>query len=183
MIRHALARPIVAVAIVALIVHFMTILAIPRVVMWYVLDGATRIGGVNAAHHPPPVTATRHGIPLPSPDLLYSTCVLDLDSGPVEISVTPGKEYLSLSIFDSNTNNVFVANDQTSHGGAINLFVTSSTAQPPGATPPPAPAGYTAVRVSTDRALLLLRALASTPQMQAEADGVRHSLVCAPAKI
>ncbi len=181
MIGTLIRRPLVATLLVAIAVHGMAVFAAPRVIMWFVLDGAAKRAGVNTATHAPPVTAANRFVPMPSPDLLYSTCVLDLDHGPINVSVSPGSTYLSLAIFDGDTNNVFVTSDRASAGKPIHLQISSTTADPPGAQAPTAPDGVTPVRVTTDRALLLLRALAATPEMAAISDAARHTLTCAPA--
>ena len=45
----------------------------------------------------------------PSPDLAYAICRFDTTSGPVFINAPAGEGYGSLSIFNSKTDNVFVA--------------------------------------------------------------------------
>ena len=45
----------------------------------------------------------------PSPDLAYAICRFDTTTGPVFISAPTGERYGSLSIFDDQTDNVFVA--------------------------------------------------------------------------
>ncbi len=46
----------------------------------------------------------------PSPDLAYAICRFDTTQGPVFINAPKGQSYGSLSIFNSQTDNVFVAN-------------------------------------------------------------------------
>jgi len=46
----------------------------------------------------------------PSPDLAYAICRFDTTQGPVFINAPKGQGYGSLSIFNSHTDNVFVAN-------------------------------------------------------------------------
>jgi uncharacterized membrane protein len=165
-------RILVPVLLIAGVVHVAAVWAVPRVVMHYVLRGAARRASINAAFHAPPVTARDRAIPLPSPDLLYSTCVLNLAAGPMAVSVQPGSDYLSLAVFDAATDSVFVTNDQAA-AGPIRLLIVG-----PGATAPTVPAGAKLVRVPTQRALLLLRALGATPELRQRNEAARRTLRC-----
>ena len=52
-----------------------------------------------------------------SPDLLYSSCQFDLDKGAYQITSPIYDDYLSLSIFASNSDNIFAVNDLQSPNG------------------------------------------------------------------
>lgn len=161
--------------LVAALVHLATVWAAPKLVMHLVMDGAASHAGLNHPQHAPKTSAATRFVPLPSPDLLYSTCVIDVSHGAVDVSVTPGDTYLSLSVFDSDTNNVFVASDRTSGGKPIRLRIL------PPQGDAPVPDGVMGVHVPGTRALLLLRALASTPELAAKSEAARQTLSCAPA--
>ncbi len=164
--------PILPILLIAVAVHVGTVLAIPRLVMARVMQVVTTHSAMNAPYHAPPVSAAARTIPLPSPDLLYSICALDVTAGPVAVSVTPGPDYLSLAIFDANTDNVFVTNNQASATRPIHLLIA-------GLGMPAAPAaGDTLVRLRTTSGLLLLRGLAATPEAARRSDQARRSLSC-----
>lgn len=57
----------------------------------------------------PQQTPQTQRIVRPSPDLAYSICRFDTTTGPVSISAPIGEGYGSLSIFNDQTDNVFVA--------------------------------------------------------------------------
>jgi uncharacterized membrane protein len=166
--------PVLAVAV---LVHVAAVWAAPRVVMALVLHAVAKRAGTSGVFHAPPVTAAARGIPLPSPDLLYSTCTVDFAHGPVAVSVTPGTDYISLAVFDGGTDNVFVADDQTNPGQPIRLILTGPGQAAPAATP-----GSTVVPVRTRHALVLLRALAATPELLGRAEVARRSFMCEEAK-
>ncbi len=165
-----------AILVVAAAVHVVTILAIPHVVMHLVMARISEHAGINTPLHARQPTAADRGIPLPSPDLLYSSCALDLAKGPVRVSVNPGPDYLSLAVFDADTDNVFVASDKTANGRPIVLLIAG-----PASPAPTVPADATLVRLRTTEGLLLLRGLASTPELAARNDAARKTLVCQPA--
>jgi uncharacterized membrane protein len=80
--------------------------AIPKVIMIKVMEGlAERGAGVNTMTRNGPPDPYRQLVVRPSPDLLYSTCVYDLDGGPLRINIGPTNGYLSVSFYDHITNN------------------------------------------------------------------------------
>ena len=80
--------------------------AIPKVIMIKVMEGlAERGAGVNAMTLNGPPDPYRQLVVRPSPDLLYSTCVYDLDAGPLRINIGPTNGYMSVSFYDHITNN------------------------------------------------------------------------------
>ncbi|MEJ0048090.1 MAG: DUF1254 domain-containing protein [Rhodospirillales bacterium] len=167
---RALTHILLPTLLVAALVHIAAVWAVPRIVMHLVLRATA---AQASPHHAPLATAANRAIPLPSPDLLYSTCTLDLSAGPALVSVTPGPDYLSLAVFNAATDNVFVANDQTAPGHPIRLLITG-----PATTPATAPPDITLVHLGSTHGLLLLRALAATPDLQARNEAARRTLVC-----
>lgn len=161
--------PVIAVAVLA---HVATVLAVPRVVMMVVMGRLEAAASPNAPLHAPPIDAAARGVPLPSPDLLYSSCVLDVSGGPVLVSVVPGAAYLSVSLFDARSDNVFVTDDRDSGGKRIAVLVTG-----PGQSVA-APAGVAVAKLGSARGLLLLRGLAATPALAAISEQARHTLTC-----
>jgi uncharacterized membrane protein len=159
---------------VAALVHVAVIWATPRLVMRAVMRGAAATSGINAAYFPDRADSSSRRIPLPSPDLLYATCVLDVSRGPVLATVLPGHDYLSLAVFDAASDNIFVSNDQHDPGLPIRLVILRD-----GAAPPKLPKDVAVVHIGTARGLLLLRALAATPELASRNDAARHTLGCA----
>lgn len=159
-----------AVLAIAVATHVGIMAALPHVVMRRVLAGVTTMAGGSATFHAPQPRADVRTIPLPSPDLLYSGCVLDVGHADMAVSVTPGSDYLSLSVFDMNSDNVFVTSDRESAGQKIQLLISR--------TPKAAAPGVQNVVLPSGRGLLLLRGLAATPEMAARTEAVRHTLRC-----
>jgi len=166
------ARTIAAILLFAYAAHAATIWAAPRLVMAFVMHRLAAQSGVNRVVHAHALTASDRFIPLPSPDLLYSRCVLDVSRGPVDVSVTAAGGYLSLAVFDGNTDNVFVTHDNGQPGQIIRFTVAGPN--------DPTPTSQAIVRLRSTRGLLLLRALAATPALAATAETARQSLRCTP---
>ena len=110
-----------ATLVIALLVHFGTLYALPRLVM----RRALRImGEANSMHFGTRPTAASHMVVRPSPDILYASCPFDLSSGPLRVSASvPHSTYWSVSAFDAATNNFFVRNDREVTGDSIELLL------------------------------------------------------------
>lgn len=127
-------------------------------------------GGVNRMTHAPLVTARARAIVRPSPDLLYSSCPYDVSSAPLLIDAVPvDAPYWSLSIFDAQTNAVFVRNNQ---GGLAPLKVAVIG---PGQA---APAGYRSVPVKGARGVALIRILIDRGAPITAIDAARRATRC-----
>lgn len=157
-------------AALAVLAHVATVAAVP-----YALTGvamkriAERGAGVNAWSFSPPVDAANQSIVRSSPDLLYAACVYDLSDGPVRVTVAPGADYVSVSVFAPNSDNVFVLNDRQAPGG-FDLLLTDDPAS--------APKGPWRVVEAPRRGLVLQRRLASGAEATAAALAARAGDRC-----
>jgi len=105
----------------ALLVHFGTLYALPRLVMRRALK---TMGEANSMHFGTRPTAASRVVVRPSPDILYAICPFDLSSGPLRvIASVPHSTYWSVSAFDAATNNFFVRNDREVTGDSIELLL------------------------------------------------------------
>ena len=165
-------RFFLAALFVAVIVHVASMQAVPRLVMQFIVQHAEAASGSNVPVHRSLADAAARSIKLPSPDVFYSTCALDVSFGPVLVSVTPGAAYLSLAVFDMKTDNIFVANDASTPGRPIRVLVEG-----PGQSQTP-PDGARIARIETSRGLVLLRALAATPELARISNAARQTFTC-----
>jgi len=156
--------------IVAALVHFAAIFAVPRVLMNVAME---RIGaaGANVWHTTGRVTAASRQIVRPSPDFAYSACVFDLSGGPVIITATPWDDYWSLSLYGANSDNFFVIDDREAHYGAEITLVRKGTANPEGAS--------MVVESPSARGIALIRRLAPSPSTYEAAARIAPEDVCA----
>lgn len=91
-----------------LIAHFLVLSALPGRIMSAVQERIIEGGmAVNAWTMSPQITPETQTIVRPSPDLAYAICLIDLSEGPVLLEVPAWPDYGSLSIFDTNTDNVY----------------------------------------------------------------------------
>lgn len=162
-------RYVLGALVVAAIVHFAAILAMPRVLMNVAME---RIGaaGVNVWHVSDRVTAASRQIVRPSPDFAYSACAFDLSDGPVAIRVAPWRDYWSLSLYAANSDNFFVVDDREAHRGADIVVVRRGRDHPEDAT--------RVVESPSARGIALIRRLAPTPGAYENAKRIAVEDVC-----
>lgn len=161
---------VIGALIIAVLVHFAAIFAVPRVMMNVAMD---RLGaaGVNVWHLSDRVTAASRWVVRPSPDFAYSACVFDLSQGPVVITATPWDDYWSLSLYAANSDNFFVIDDREAHSGAEITLVRRGAAHPEGAS--------MVTESPSVRGIALIRRLAPTPTAYDAAKAVAAEDVCA----
>lgn len=84
-----------------------------------------RTGGPNTFRHGRAPTHNSRQIVMPSPDLVYSSCVYDLAAGALVITgeLPPEGHYWSLSLYAHNTDNYFVLNDRELPARAFSIVV------------------------------------------------------------
>jgi len=166
---------VLTVLVVALVVHLVVIAAAPRVVMWVAEHRIEHsAAGTNVWVHAEQVTPQTQEVVRSSPDLAYSACVWDLSDGPVRITAPAWDDYFSLSLYDSRTNNFFVANGFDTGGDPVDvLLATHDQAADLSNTD-----DARIVVAPTARGIALLRYLAPTPSAFARADLLRRSAGC-----
>lgn len=104
-----------------------TLSAISKIAMKKV-DARFKARGLPVNQFGPPlkITAENQTVVRSSPDLAYSICRIDLSNGPVEVRGGVWEGYSSLTIFDENTDAIFVTslneNDDAVRGVIISPY-------------------------------------------------------------
>jgi uncharacterized membrane protein len=146
--------------LIAIITHVAAIAALPNVIMNVALKKiATTATGVNTLYHGQMVTPQNQTIVRSSPDLAYTTCVLDLSDGPVRIFVGKGQDYVSAAFYGANTDNVFTLNDRNIGPAGARILVQAKGKQVQ------AQRGEVVVTLPSKRGLLLVRRLAPNSEV------------------
>jgi uncharacterized membrane protein len=176
---------------VAVLAHLLTVWVLPRLIM---REAMTRIGeetslqaraqgapsAVTGVYLPSPTDHTQRRIVMPSPDLLYATCALDLGAGPQRITAqVEHPRYWSVALYGANSDNFFVVNDRkTTEPGQLDLWVVAPGTDRAALA---VPAGSTVVEAPSAKSLLLMRLLVSDDPADLEsAQRARTSLRCLP---
>lgn len=162
---------IALVAGIAMITYLIALYAVPGVIMRMAVSRIADRGGMNQMAHAPMTTAESRTIVRPSPDLAYSSCPFDLGKGAVTVTVMPvAAPYWSLSVYDSQTNAVFVRNDREVRGQPVRIAIARQ-----GQT---IPAGYVPVWVDGNRGVALLRILVPNAGAFPAIDAARKASAC-----
>ena len=161
---------------VAIVAHVVALWALPRVVMDRTMATLQELAGgkANVALRPPPPDHASRTVVMPSPDLLYTICVYDLEQGPVMLSAEqypPG--YWSLALYDARTDNFLTVNDTQEAGKPLRLVITEGTA-------PPGDARF--VASSSRRGIALFRSLLLDPADRTAVDAARSTMECRPVR-
>jgi len=170
---------IALVLFLAAAVHVMAIWAAPRVIMAVLLQRlpGTSPDTASGAFFPPAVTASSRAVVMPSPDMLYSICLIDVAQGPVHITAHPElRSYWSIALYADNSDNYFVLNDRQAGTRPVDLWVVPDDASP---VRKAAPAGATVVVAPSRRGLLLMRVLTGNYTVEKDVlEKARRSLAC-----
>jgi uncharacterized membrane protein len=165
---------IAATLVVAAVVHVASVWALPRIIMGRTMAVIAKNAGVNTIAHGHRPDARARGVVRPSPDLLYSTCVFDLDAAGGALRVHARgmpRTYWSVSAFDAATDNFFVANDRKA-GDAIDFVIVA-----PGRS---VDTRLPVVTAPGTRGLVLFRTLINDESKVAAIDRARRTAACEP---
>lgn len=162
---------IALVAGIAMITYLIALYAVPGLLMRSAVSRLADRGGINQMAHAPMATAESRTIVRPSPDLAYSSCPFNLAKGAVIVTVMPvAAPYWSLSVYDNQTNAVFVRNDREVRGQPVRIAIARQ-----GQT---IPAGYVPVWVDGNRGVALLRILVPDAGAFPAIDAARKASSC-----
>lgn len=159
----------------AVAVHLLAVWAAPRLIMQRVMSQLALPAGEQAVL-PPMTDHLQRRIVMPSPDLLYALCPIDLSTGPMRVRADPQTAggYWSIALYADNSDNVFVLNDRAAAGHPVDLLL-----QAPGTPAMAAPPGLQVVNLTSPRGLLLMRVLVGDRQRDlVTAEVARRSLRC-----
>jgi uncharacterized membrane protein len=169
------------VAVAGTAAHFLTIVAIPKIVMGQVLKKIAAQDSWNVLRHPKPADETERVVVMPSPDLLYSICAYDLSKGPLELKteLPPGTLW-SLTAYDAWTNNYFTDDDRRVSAPQRHYVIALEEHAPQVESMAMDDSHLHLIYSSTTRGLLLIRTVINQEQRLGELDAIRRKASCAP---
>lgn len=157
--------------VVALLAHLGSTWYLPRYIMGRVMDTVAAESGSNVFIDPPLADADTRTIVRPSPDLMYSLCVVDVREGPVRIRAPASAPYTSVSVFAGNSDNIFVMNDQALAPGAdFDIWVGKPRQNVPVSAP--------SALLRSDRGIVLIRRVVTDAEQAKAVDALRRESRC-----
>lgn len=161
--------PLIVFVLSLVIGHSLVLTAIPAFIMGKAHQSFEKQGvPQNAWTGSPRQTPETQRIVRPSPDLAYAICRFDTTTGPVFITAPTWDGYGSLSIFNDQTDNVFVADL-----GATSGFQGIEIRRPAENT-------SAGALILDGRGIALIRRLAPTEADYQRATALLSDAVCAP---
>ena len=143
-------RTALATVAVAVIVHFITIFAIPVVIM----NTAMSKYPINVLMKGGRTTADNRMVVRPCPDLVYSILLYDVSQQPIHFEAqVPTDVYWSVAFYTANTDNYFVLNDQQVKSNPVEILLVKKGA------PIPENEKAQVVVSPSDRGIMLVRHL------------------------
>ena len=162
--------------ILAAIVHIAAVWALPYVIMDRVGSRiAGEIGGVNRPGFPPPANDRSRQVVMPSPDLLYTACVFDLDHGPLRVRAEVPHTYWSVAFYAANSDNFLTLNDRALPDRKLNILLMAPDAVITGGS-------ARIVHAPSRRGIVLFRTLLLDPTDLPRLDAARRTMTCATVK-
>ncbi len=145
--------------VVAIAVHVITVIAVPRIIMKVAFARPPTNQLVKGSK----ITARSRTAVRPSPDLVYSRVSYDVSKGPIRLTAkVPTDTYWSVSGFQDNTDNFFVVNDRQVKSNPVEIILVRQGRQV-------SEAGNAHIVVSpTDRGILFVRHLLVSDDKYAE---------------
>lgn len=113
----------------------------------------------------------------PAPDFAYTICLIDLSSGPVELTAPAWPDYGSLSVFAATTDNVYAGSLDARASGTpiVRRVIVAMDGQAV-----PEMGSTEIVRVKQPEALALVRRLAATQEAYDAAAALVPDSSCKP---
>jgi uncharacterized membrane protein len=161
----------------AILFHAAAIWLLPSwIVALFTARSAGRLGINHAAALPLPTDQSR-GVVRPSPDLLYAACLFDVTDRPLILESDLPDDYWSLSVFASNSDNVFAVNDRQVQGRHPR-YLLARDAKPAGL--PPDLAALPVIQAPSATGVVLFRNLVLNPNAMDAAEAAQKSARCTP---
>ena len=155
-----------AILIIGWLGHYPLALLVPRLVMEGLYYKAGEFTGYNQLNVNLRPDETSRSVVRPSPDLLYASCVYNLDQGPVVISAPVPERYWSMQFYQMNTNNFASISNQREQRFRVGTDVKVTLVGPDAN---PAEHQGEVVQSPTTRGVMLLRASGIGDDSQAQA--------------
>lgn len=176
----AMGFAVLAILLLAGIVHIATILTVPHVATrngWSRLSAFASVGGFGAAPAVGP-----NALPGLDPLFVHGACRLQLGAAPAGISFRARDRFWSLALYERRGNIVFSLNDRTALDGRLDMLVVTPVQNAQLKESPPDDIDQTIVVESpAEDIVALLRLYAPTDAARREAEAILGGAECAAA--
>jgi uncharacterized membrane protein len=161
------------------VVHFATVIVLPRTATQDAYARLAPITPVNAVAQLPAPTSTQALMPLMDPAMATAVCRYDLSKGPLKVSVPVSPAYTSISFYTRSDIAYYAINDRAAGRRVVelDLMTTAQREQLPEEEDVTA-ADRLIVESPSDTGLIAIRALAPEPGLMPKAQAAVAAATC-----
>lgn len=176
-----LAFTVIAGVVLGLVVHLVSVLALPRIATQDAYSRLTPMTKVNAVTPLPLADPNTSPMPFMDPAFALAICRYDLSGGPIKLTVPVSQAYTSVSFYTRNEIAYYAINDRSAGKKVIELDLMTEVQH----NELPEDEEVTAAdRLIIDSpsttGLILMKALAAEPGLMQQAQATLQAATCAP---
>ncbi|WP_025035108.1 DUF1254 domain-containing protein [Bradyrhizobium sp. DOA9] len=172
---------IVAGVALGLVVHLVSVLALPRIATQDAYSRLTPMTRVNAVTQLPLADPNTSPMPFMDPAFALAICRYDLTNGPIKLTVPVSQAYTSVSFYTRNEIAYYAINDRSAGRKVIELdLMTEAQHSELPEDEEVTAADRLIIDSPTTTGLILMKALAPEPGLMQQAQGSLQAATCAP---
>lgn len=172
---------VVAGVVLGLVVHLVSVLALPRIATQDAYSRLTPMTRVNAVTQLPLADPNNSPMPFMDPAFALAICRYDLSSGPIKLTVPVSQAYTSVSFYTRNEIAYYAINDRSAGRKVIELdLMTEAQHNELPEDEEVTAADRLIIDSPTTTGLILMKALAPEPGLMQQAQGSLQAASCGP---
>ena len=176
-----LAFTILAGVVLGLVVHLVSVLALPRIATQDAYSRLTPMTKLNGVTQLPLADPNTSPMPFMDPAFALAICRYDLSGGPIKLTVPVSQAYTSVSFYTRNEIAYYAINDRSAGKKVIELDLMTEAQH--NALPEDeeiTAADRLIIDSPSTTGLIVMKALAAEPGLVAQAPATRAAATCAP---
>ncbi|HLG80433.1 MAG TPA: DUF1254 domain-containing protein [Bradyrhizobium sp.] len=174
-----LAFTILAGVLLGLVVHLVSVLALPRIASEDAYSRLTPLTRLNAVTPLPPADPSNTLMPYLDPAFAVAVCRYDLSTGPIKLKVPVSQAYTSVSFYTRNELAYYAINDRSAGKKVIELdLMTEKQHEDLPEEEDVTSADRLIIDSPTATGLIVLKALAPEPGLMAQAQSSLAASTC-----
>lgn len=176
-----LAFTVIAGVVLGLVVHLVSVLALPRIATQDAYSRLTPMTKVNAVTPLPLADPNTSPMPFMDPAFALAICRYDLSGGPIKLTVPVSQAYTSVSFYTRNEIAYYAINDRSAGKKVIELdLMTEAQHNELPEDEEVTAADRLIIDSPSTTGLILMKALAAEPGLMQQAQATLQAATCAP---
>ncbi|MBR0956245.1 DUF1254 domain-containing protein [Bradyrhizobium japonicum] len=172
---------VIAGVVLGLVVHLVSVLALPRIATQDAYSRLTPMTKVNAVTQLPLADPNNSPMPFMDPAFALAICRYDLSGGPIKLTVPVSQAYTSVSFYTRNEIAYYAINDRSAGRKVIELdLMTEAQHNELPEDEEVTAADRLIIDSPSTTGLILMKALAPEPGLMPQAQGSLQAATCGP---